>query len=188
MGESAHGDVVRVAYQGEPGAFGEEAIRAHFAERAAAVPCARFEDVGRLLLEGGVDLAFLPVENSIIGPIDEAALVIERYALRTIDEHVLRVRHCLLGLAGARVEGIRAVRSHPAAIAQCAGFLRAHAWMRALPVLDTAGAARQLARDRTPANAAIASRAAATLYGLRVLAADIQDAPDNRTRFAILER
>lgn len=179
--------ILRIAYQGEPGAYGEVAILAQWGDRAVPVPCARFEDVGRLLCERGADSALLPVENSTIGAIRDAIDVIERYGLHVTGEHVLHVRHCLLGVAGARMESLRIVRSHQAALAQCARFLRAHTWLRAESVLDTAGAAREVARERDPAIAAIASSGAAARHGLDILAADIQDEPDNRTRFAIVE-
>ncbi|MCI0434788.1 MAG: prephenate dehydratase [Gemmatimonadetes bacterium] len=178
--------LVRVAYQGEPGAFSEEAIRAHFGERAHPVPCRRFEDAGRLLARGGVDFAVLPVENSSIGVIHDAVAVMERYELREVGTRSLSVRHCLLGLAGARIDTVRAVHSQAAALAQCARFLRAHGWMRCVPAIDTAGAARDIARARDPALTAIASRSAATHHGLDILAADIQDDPENRTWFVIL--
>lgn len=179
---------LRVAYQGEPGAFSEEAIIACFGDRAERVPCATFEAVGRAVSEGEADLAMLPVENSTIGSIEGAIAVIDRYALVATAEHTLPVRLGLLALPGTSIEHLTTVRSHPAALAQCAGFLRAHATVHAEPVLDTAGAAREIADTREPRVGAIASLSAALRYGLQVLAADIQDTEDNRTRFLILKR
>jgi prephenate dehydratase len=179
---------LRVAYQGEPGAYSEEAIGACFGGRATRVPCATFEDVGRALEEGEADLAMMPVDNSSIGPIHDSLAVIERYSLVTTAEYTLPIRLCLLGIRGARLEDVEVVRSHPAALAQCARFLRAHTRVRAEPVLDTAGAAREIAGARDVRAGAFASRQAADHYGLAILAADVQDEEDNRTRFRIVRR
>jgi hypothetical protein len=179
---------LRIAFQGEQGAFSDEAVLACFGDRTHRVPCRTFEDVACALRDGMADLAMLPVENSTIGLIHGSLDVIDRYQLISIAEHTLPVRLCLLGVHGTRLEDIRIIRSHPAALAQCSRFLRTHPHARTEPVHDTAGAAHELADAPDPRAGAIASRSAAERYGLSVLMPDIHDAEDNRTRFEVFKR
>ena len=173
----------RVAFQGELGAFSEEAVRALYGEAAEPVPLREFRDAGEAVVGGRVDAAVLPVENSIAGSVGPAYDVLLSLPLRVVREVVRPIRHCLLGVSGAAMETVRRAVSHPVALAQCTEFLRARPAMEAVAVYDTAGAAREVAAVRDPAVAAIASRLAGERYGLDVLAADIQDRDDNQTRF-----
>ena len=173
-----------VAYQGEPGAYSEEALLALFPE---AEPLGRrtFTTTFDALLGGQADLAVVPVENTLGGIVQESNdLLWERSGLRLVREHVHPIRHCLLGFASGRVE--RAL-SHPQALAQVRHYLEARE-IEPVPHHDTAGAARQVAERPEPGLAAVASRAAARRYGLEVLAEGIQDDDSNRTRFVVVER
>lgn len=178
----------RVAFQGELGAFSEEAVRAWFAGGAEPVPYREFKEVGEAVAKGAVDFGLLPVENSLAGTVTAAYDVLGRPELVVIGEVVRPVRHCLLGPAGAALEDVRRVLSHPVALAQCTRFLSAHPEIEAVAFYDTAGAAKEVAEMGHPGLAAIAARGAADRYGLDVLAEDIQDRSDNQTRFLVVGR
>jgi prephenate dehydratase len=174
---------VKVAYQGEPGAYSDEAVTALIPD-AQATGFPTFRLTFDALVMGAVDAAVLPVENSSAGVVQEVSdLLWELPGLRIVRDHVQPVRHCLLGWPG-RVE--RAL-SHPQALAQCERYLHSRQ-IRPVSFHDTAGAARAVAEQRQPGTAAIASKAAAARYGLYVLADSIQDDSENRTRFVVVER
>lgn len=174
---------MRVAYQGEPGAYSDEAVSALFTD-AEAVGFATFRLTFEALTMGAVDVAVLPVENSSAGVVQEVSdLLWELPGLRVVREHVQPVRHCLLGWPGP----VERALSHPQALAQCDAYLHSRQ-IRSVVYHDTAGAARAVAEQRQPGTAAIASKAAAARYGLYVLAESIQDDSENRTRFVVIER
>lgn len=178
----------RVAYQGVPGAYGETAVRRHFGAAALPLPCPTFAAVAAAVRDGVAAWGVLPVENSIAGPVRESLDVLAEAGLAVAGEVVVEIHHCLLALPGATIDRLAEVRSHPVALAQCTRFLAAHPHLRAVPSWDTAGAARDLAQNRDPAAAAIASRDAARIYALEVLATNIEDRRDNRTRFVVVGR
>jgi prephenate dehydratase len=182
---SAHAPAaVRVGYQGEPGAYSEEALLTLFPD-AEPVGHRSFTLAVDALLGGQVELDVLPVENTLGGIVQEANdLLWERRGLRLVREHVHRIRHCMLGFREGRVS--RAI-SHPQALAQVRRYLETHG-IEAIPHYDTAGAARQLAEHPEPGLGAVASAAAARRYGLTVLAEGIQDDDTNQTRFVVVER
>jgi prephenate dehydratase len=174
---------MKIAYQGEPGAYSDEAVAALF-PGADAVGYATFRLTFEALGIGAVDCAVLPVENSSAGVVQEVSdLLWELPGLRVVREHVLPVQHCLLGWPGP----VERALSHPQALAQCSRYLHARQ-IRPVAFHDTAGAARAVSEQRQPGTAAIASRAAAKRYGLYVLAESIQDDSENRTRFVVVER
>jgi prephenate dehydratase len=174
----------RAGYQGEPGAYSEEALLALF-PTAAPVGHRTFTMTIDALLDGAVDVDVIPVENTLGGIVQEANdLLWERRGLRLVAEHVHPIRHCLLGFAGTRV---RRAMSHPQALAQTRRYLEARD-IEPVPHHDTAGAARALAERPEPGLSAIASAAAARRYGLEVLAEGIQDDDTNQTRFVVVER
>ncbi|MCS7178656.1 MAG: prephenate dehydratase [Anaerolineae bacterium] len=176
-----------VAYQGEPGAYSHEAIYQHFGPQVETLPCATFEAIFTAVEEGRATTGLLPVENSQTGSITQAYDLLLERDLRVVGEVKLRVRHCLLALPGTTLADIRKVRSHPQALAQCERYLKNRGW-DAVPAYDTAGAARELAATREPDTAVIASALAAQIYGLEILAAGIEDSPENTTRFFLLGR
>jgi prephenate dehydratase len=178
----------RVAYQGEPGAFSEQAIRQQWPDGADAHACASFPEAIARVLDGGADFAVIPVENAIIGPV-----LIARQALDDVGPAIIvrtrvevPVHLCLMALPGAHLEQLRTVYSHPAALAQCRIFLARHAWLDARSHADTAGAAREIASGHDRTQAAIASDVAAVRYGLEILARFIEDMPANWTRFVVI--
>ena len=174
---------IRIAYQGEPGAYSEEAALALFPE-AEVLGQVTFQGVFDALSGGRTDLAVLPVENSLAGLVLEVNdMLWETPGLRLRAELVLPIRHCLLGSPGP----VTAAISHPQALAQCRRYLDRNGIL-AMPFHDTAGAARHLAENPSPGLAAIAGAAAARRYGLEVLAAGIQDDYGNSTRFLVVER
>jgi prephenate dehydratase len=175
---------VHVAYQGEPGAYSEEALLTLFPD-AEPVGHRTFTTALDALLGGAVALAVIPVENTLGGIVQESNdLLWDRGGLRLVREYVHPIRHCLLGFASNRVE--RAL-SHPQALAQVRRYLEAGE-IEPIPYHDTAGAARQLAEDPEPGLAAVASARAAHRYGLEILAEGIQDDDSNQTRFVVVER
>jgi prephenate dehydratase len=175
---------VRAGYQGEPGAYSEEALLTLFPD-ADPIGHRTFSMAIDALLDGGVELDVIPVENTLGGIVQEANdLLWEHRGLRLVAEHVHPVRHCLLGFPGVPVR--RAI-SHPQALAQVRRYLERRG-IEAVPHHDTAGAARDLAERPEPGLAAVASAGAARRYGLEVLAEGIQDDDTNQTRFVVVER
>lgn len=176
-----------VAYQGEPGAFGEEAVVGWFGDSVTPVPMPTFSAVCAAVEAGDVDAGVLPLENSLAGTVGDALDALADGALRVIGEVLLPIRHQLLVLPGGSLDAIERVSSHWQALAQCDRFLAGRGW-KVVPAADTAGAARELAASGDRSAAAVASRAAGLRYGLDVAAQDIQDSSHNVTRFAILVR
>jgi prephenate dehydratase len=174
---------VKIGYQGEPGAYSDEAVAALFPD-ADSQGFSTFRQAFDALDIGAVDAAVLPVENSSAGIVQEVSdLLWEKPGLRVVREHVQPVRHCLLGWPGP----VERALSHPQALAQCDRYLYSRQ-IRPVTYHDTAGAARAVAEQRQPGTAAIASKAAAKRYGLYVLAESIQDDSENRTRFVVVEK
>jgi prephenate dehydratase len=174
-----------VAYQGEPGAFGEDAVIGWFGASATPRPMATFSAVCVAVETGVADAGVLPLENSVAGTVGDALDALAGGSLRVVGEVMLPIRHQLLGVSGTTLDAIQRVSSHWQALAQCERFLSRNAW-QVIPAADTAGAARELAAAGDRTAAAIASRSAAERYGLEIMAADIQDSDHNVTRFAVL--
>lgn len=179
---------LRVAFQGEPGAYSEEAVRAAFGGAVDPVPRRSFEDVASSVRSGETERGLLPVENSLAGTVVGSYDVLASGDLEVVGEIVRPIRHCLLGLPGSRIGELDRVLSHPVALAQCTEFFRGHPEVEAVAVYDTAGAARTVARTGDPSVGAIAARGAADRYELEVLREELQDRPDNQTRFYLVRR
>jgi prephenate dehydratase len=178
---------VRIAFQGIRGAYSEAALLACFGSSADAVGFPLSEQVFDAVEAGQVDGGFVPVENSIAGPVGvNNDLLLERNVFATA-EFYLPIEHCLLGRPGDRLEDVKTVCSHPVALAQCREFINAHR-MRAVPEYDTAGAAEIVAKRGVPGEAAIASKRCAEAYGLELLAERVQSVPNNITRFLAFRR
>ena len=175
-----------VAFQGELGAFSEEAVHAAFDE-ADLMPCGAFEDVFAAVEAGRAERAVVPIENSVFGSVPINYDHLRQHDVQIVGELTLRIRHHLMGMDGTTLEAVRHVRSHPQALGQCRQFLRAHLpEAETHPMYDTAGAAQHVAEVGAADTVAIASEAAAARYGLTVLAAEIEDDPQNFTRFLVL--
>ncbi|TSC24536.1 prephenate dehydratase [Corallococcus sp. Z5C101001] len=172
----------RIAFQGELGAYGDEATGAFFGPAVTRVPCPTFRAVFEAVASGAVDGGVVPMESALAGPVAEVVDLLLEFTPPISGELRLRVRHCLLAPPGHTLAGVTRALSHPQALAQCAGWLRGH-HLQPVPEANTAVAARRVAQEATPGTAAIASRAAGERYGLTVLAEGIEDSPDNATRF-----
>jgi prephenate dehydratase len=175
-----------VAYQGEAGAYSEQGVVSLFPE-AEHRPLQSIRKVFEAVEVGRVSRGLVPMDNSQAGSINETYDLFLRHGLHLVGETVVRVDHCLLALPGSAIDDLHEVMSHPQAIAQCEEFLSGlDVTVRA--EYNSAGAAKKIADDRLERTAAIASRRAAELYGLDVLAERIQTYPDNSTRFGALSR
>jgi prephenate dehydratase len=185
MEAAAAADPARaIAFQGAPGAYSHQAVRERFPGQPA-LPCVAFEDAIEAVQTGRAAHAMIPIENSLHGRVADVHFLLPESGLSIIDEHFVRVRHCLLGLGG-RAE-LRAVLSHTQALGQCRGHLRA--WgLEPVAHFDTAGAAAEVADRGDASRGAIASRLAGELYGLNLLAEGVEDADHNTTRFVVLAR
>eukprot|EP00546_Thalassionema_frauenfeldii_P013831 CAMPEP_0178927106 /NCGR_PEP_ID=MMETSP0786-20121207/18971_1 /TAXON_ID=186022 /ORGANISM="Thalassionema frauenfeldii, Strain CCMP 1798" /LENGTH=701 /DNA_ID=CAMNT_0020602437 /DNA_START=151 /DNA_END=2256 /DNA_ORIENTATION=- len=187
-------EVLRVAFQGEPGAYSEKATRELLGEKVLAVGRPNFEACFRAVASRECDYTCLPVENSLGGSIHENYDLMLRYDLTIVAEHEFRVKHCLLVKKGVKREDIKYAISHPQALAQCDNFLRGLG-ITPVPTYDTAGSAKMIAEESsmppgcTPENtAAIASDLAGKIYGLNCLDKGIEDDDTNFTRFLLLAR
>ena len=176
----------RIAFQGEPGAYGHEACR-HARPDMEALPCATFEDTVEACRSGAADLAMLPVENSTYGRVADIHHLLPESGLHIIDEAFVRVHIALMSLPGTPLQDVRHVRAHLVLIPQARGFLTQHG-IAASVAADSAGAAAELARSRIPGEGVMASELAAEIHGLEVLARDIEDHRHNTTRFLIMGR
>jgi prephenate dehydratase len=176
------------AFQGEHGAYSEEAILKHFGPETATLPCETFDGVFAAVESRACDLGFIPVENSLAGSIHRNYDLLLQHNLVVIGEHSLRISHCLIGLPGATVGALRRVISHPQALAQCEQSLRALPEVRVEAVYDTAGSVKMVKAQGDPTVAAVASQRAAEIYEMPVLRAGMEDNPANFTRFQIIAR
>lgn len=176
----------RIAFQGEHGANSEIACRQTF-PHLEAMPFRTFEDVFNAVESGQADLAMIPVENTIAGRVADIHHLLPNSKLNIIGECYLPIRFQLMGLPGSSLENIKTARSHVMGLGQCRNFLREHG-IDAEAAADTAGAARQVAERGDATVAAIAPALAADVYGLNILAENIEDADHNTTRFVIMSR
>ena len=174
----------RIAYQGEPGANSHIVCREHYPD-AEAIPCASFEDVFAAVDAGEADLAMIPIDNSLAGRVADIHHFLPTSKLHIIAEHFLRIRFHLMGVPGTTLDSIKTVHSHIHALGQCRKIISAHGWT---PVIagDTAGAAREIAEWNDVTQAAIAPPLAEQIYGLELLARDVEDEDHNTTRFVVL--
>ncbi len=172
---------MRIAFQGEPGAYSEEAAYGYFGP-VETTPCETFEDVFAAVTSGACDSGLIPIENSLAGSIHQNYDLLLRHDLHIVGEYFLRVRHCLIGFPGVDVAEVRRVISHPQALGQCAGTLRGLG-VKTEPVYDTAGGVKLLKASGERTTAAIASKRAAEIYEMQILREGIEDNPENYTRF-----
>lgn len=178
----------RVAFQGEPGAFSEEAAVQCCGSGTLLVPLRSFGDVVKAVLHGNAEQGILPIENSLIGTVAGAADAAATDGLMVTNEYVLPIHHCLLARPGVRLEELTRALSHAAALGQCQRFFSDHPQIAATEWYDTAGAAKFVAGKGERGDAAIASRRAAERYKLSVLLENIEDHPDNATTFVVVQR
>lgn len=187
--ERALGHADRVSFQGAEGAYSHLAARKYFGDRESAIEFVGFPTFARALREaesGAAGYAFLPIENTTAGSINETYDLLRHTELRIVGEEILEVRHCLLGLPGASLLGITRVVSHPQALAQCSHFLAELGGVTPVPFVDTAESAHYVRKTGDPTLAAIASEEAGQLHGLEILKRDVADQEENWTRFVVV--
>ncbi|MEQ8294542.1 MAG: prephenate dehydratase [Roseovarius sp.] len=176
----------RIAFQGEPGAYSHQACHETYPEMEA-MPCRTFEDAIEAVRTGEAELAMLPVENSTFGRVADIHHLLPESGLYIVDEAFVRVRIHLLAIPGTPLTDITHAMSHTMLLGQCRSFLGEHNIHRVTGA-DTAGSARQVAEDGDPHTAALASELAGEIYGLEVLARDIEDEGNNTTRFLVMAK
>ena len=176
----------RVAFQGERGAFSEEAALKLLGEDIELVPRRTFADLYDSLDRGVADYLLAPVENSIAGVVHASVELLNSRSLCIRDEIQIKIEQHLIGCPGAIFDTIETVQSHPTALAQCNRFFEIHPQLKRVVADDTAGSVAELIRLGDPKRAAIAGQRAADLYGATILRRSIQDHFDNYTRFVLL--
>jgi prephenate dehydratase len=183
---------IRAAFQGERGAFSEEAARQFLGRRLEPVPQREFDDMFDAVVRGDADCAVVPVENTLAGSVIKNYDLLVGYDLTIIGEVVLRVAHNLIAPRGVKLGDVRRVFSHPVALAQCEDYLRKLRQqipnLEVLPAYDTAGAVKMVVKNGRRDEAAIASKNAAEVFAAHILAAGIESNPQNFTRFFIMAR
>jgi prephenate dehydratase len=177
---------LRVAFQGERGAFSEDAVRQLFPEIQNLVPCASFEALFASIGDGTADYAVAPMENTLAGSVHRCYDLLLESGLHIVGETVVQIRHCLIGCEDSSLNTVRTVESHPVALAQCQRFFAQHPHIRSVASEDTAGSVRHVVETADPMLAAIAGASAAKIYGGRILANHLEDHAENYTRFALL--
>ncbi|MEM0448255.1 MAG: prephenate dehydratase [Methanomassiliicoccales archaeon] len=178
----------KVAFQGVRGAYSEDAVHSYFHNEVETVPCSEFEEVFRKVETGEVTHAVVPVENSLEGSVTTVSDLLLDSDLTVTGEILIWVRHCLIGHPQATLQDIRRVYSHPQALGQCRNYLTSHPEWEKVPAYDTAGSVKMIKERGLKEEAAIASRRAASTYGMKILAEDIQSGQRNFTRFFVLEK
>jgi prephenate dehydratase len=177
---------MRVAFQGEAGAFSEAAALQLLGDEITTVPRATFDAAFRAISEGAADALLAPIENTLAGSVIRVYDLLLESTLCMVGETVLPIEHHLIGCPGAKLADIRSVASHPMALAQCEHFFVAHPTVRRIPAEDTAGSVRDVLARGDKSAAAIAGLRAAERYDGVILAASIQDHAENFTRFVLL--
>ncbi len=175
-----------IAFQGEPGANSHIACNEAY-PGYEPLPCPTFEDAFTAIVSGKADLGMIPIENSVAGRVADIHHLMPTAQLHIIAEHFLPIRNQLMAPYGATLKGLKTVESHVMALGQCRKFIR-RLGIKAVVAADTAGAAKDVAERGDPSCAAIASRLAARIYGLDILAENVEDESHSTTRFVVLSR
>jgi len=176
----------RIAFQGERGAFSEEAAVKLLGEEIALVPRPTFEAAFSAIGDGAADYILAPIENSLAGSVHRSFDLLVDSKLQILGEVIIPIVHNLIGVPGAKFEEVTVVESHPVALAQCERFFSAHPRLKRIATEDTAGSVREVVRAGDRTRAAIAGRRAAEFYGGTVLREHLEDNPENYTRFLLL--
>jgi len=179
--------MVKVAFQGERGAFSEDAAAKLFGGDIDFSPCVGLKEVFELVSQDKVELGVVPLENSPAGSINETYDLLLAYTLNIFVEVILKVSHCLMALPGEKLADITTIYSHPQALAQCAGFL-SKLNVEIMSNYDTAGSAKIIKEKRLRNCAAIVSKRAADIYGLEIMAPEIETSVNNYTKFAAISK
>jgi chorismate mutase/prephenate dehydratase len=178
---------VRVAFQGERGAFSESAVYNFFGASVDVKPCRDLTEVFESVNKQETQFGVVPVENSLEGSINQTYDLFLTHDLKVCGEIILRVSHCLIANPETTLEAVKTVYSHPQALAQCRNFLE-RLGRELIPTYDTAGSVKMLKEKGLKDAAAVASERAAEIYGMKILAREIEDNPANYTRFFVLSK
>lgn len=176
----------RIAFQGERGAFSEEAAVQLLGEGVTLVPRGSFEATFNAIHDGAADYILAPIENSLAGSVHRSFDLLVESRLTIIAEVTIPIVHHLIGLPGVSFERVTTVQSHPVALAQCERFFAEHPRLKRIAAEDTGGSVREVIRAGDSARAAIAGRRAASIYGGAILREHLEDDPENYTRFLLL--
>ena len=176
-----------VAFQGELGAYSEEAAVSFFGAGVQVKPCERLEDVFRAVEQDDVQFGIAPIENSLEGSISKTYDLLLDSSLKVCGEIELKVSHCLIANPGVTLDSIKRIYSHPQALGQCQAFIK-HLNCELIPTYDTAGSVKMINEKRITDGAAIASTRAAEIYRMKIINCGIEDNPNNFTRFFILAK
>lgn len=175
----------KIAFQGELGAYSDEAAHTYFGDNITLFPFRDLSDVFDNVTNRNVDLGVVPIENSTEGSVNQTYDLLLDTSLIVCGELDLRISHCLIGNINANISDIEKIYSHPQALAQCSKFLKQKKW-NTIPEYDTAGSVKFIKSQKITSNAAIASSRSAEIYGMKILRRKIEDNPDNYTRFLII--
>jgi len=187
LGACKSGKTPRAAFQGEVGAYSEQAVLNFFGQTASVNPCKSLREVFKMVEKGGSEFGVVPVENSLEGSVNETYDLLMDSSLQVSGEINLRVVHCLIASPETQLRDIKVVYSHPHALAQCRRFLESLN-CEVVSTYDTAGSVKMIKERRLADSAAIASERAAEVYGMKVLRKAIEDNPNNYTRFFVLSK
>ncbi|PVX26357.1 MAG: prephenate dehydratase [Candidatus Bathyarchaeum sp.] len=179
--------MLRIAFQGELGAYSEMAVYSFFGESVEVKPCKSFDEVFESVKARDVDYGVVPIENSIEGSVNRTYDLFLEYDLNVCGEIIIRISHCLIAHEGTKIDQIKTVYSHPQALAQCRKFLEQHK-LRAISTFDTAGSVKMIKEEKLTDAAAIASERAAKIYKMTILEREIEDIKNNSTRFFVLDK
>jgi len=178
---------MKVAFQGEIGAYSESAVYSFFGSSVEAKPCKNLSNVFESVEKGETQYGVVPIENSIEGSVNQTYDLFLEYDLKVRDEIILRIAHCLIAHPGTQLNAIKTVYSHPQALGQCRKFLE-QLGCRLISTFDTAGSVKMINEERLMDAGAIASERAAKIYSMNILAKEIGDTPNNYTRFFVLSK
>lgn len=188
MSNAPETNTARVSFQGERGAFSEDAARQLLGPRVETIPCRTFEEMFEAVSSGAADCAAAPIENSLAGSVHKNYDLLVDHDLTIIGETNVRIVHHLIAVRGVAIEDVRRVHSHPVALAQCERFLRANPQIEVAPAYDTAGSVKMIVENDSKTDAAIAGATAAAVYGAQIIVEGIEDNLKNFTRFLLLAR
>jgi prephenate dehydratase len=176
----------RVAFQGERGAFSEEAAIRLLGAEVSLVPLPTFEAAFSSIAQHKSDYVLAPIENSLAGPVQRSLDLLVESDLTIVGEVIIRVQHNLIGPPGSTFDDVTVVESHPVALAQCEGFFSSRPSLKRIATDDTAGSVREIVQAGDRKRAAIASKRASQIYGGQILRENLEDDPENYTRFVLL--
>jgi chorismate mutase/prephenate dehydratase len=178
---------LKVAFQGERGAYSESAVYTYFGDEAEVKPCRDLTEVFESVDKQEVPVGVVPVENSLEGSVNQTYDLFLTHNLKVSGEIIIRISHCLIANPTTSLEAVKTVYSHPQALAQCRSFLE-RLGSDLIPTYDTAGSVKMLKEKGLKDAAAVASEKAAEIYGMKILAREIEDTPTNYTRFFVISK